>query len=103
MNNAGEKEDLNSEKTKKLSIFKINKVESRKRSHTLRPLCDSKENKEVIHQKIIEMRLVEATPQIIKNMRIRKRRPLLQVKDESSWSVLMRDKPHTSKLAICIH
>jgi len=42
VNNAGEKEDLNSGKTKKLSIFKINKVESRKRSHTLRPLCDSK-------------------------------------------------------------
>lgn len=87
-----------------MSIFKINKVESRKRSHTLRPLCESKENKEVIHQKVIEMKLVDATtPHAIKNMRIRKRRPFPIIKDESSWSVLMRENQHTSKLAICIH
>lgn len=85
-------------------IFKINKVESRKRSHTLRPLCESKENKEVvIHQKVMEMKLVEAAPQVIKNMRIRKRRPFQLAKDDCSWSVLMRDNQNPLKLAICIH
>ena len=79
----------------------MNKLSSRKRSYTLKPLGESKENKEVVQQKIIEMKLVEATPQVIKNMRIRRRRALPVLRDENSLSVLMRST-NPGKLAVFI-
>jgi hypothetical protein len=39
--------------------FRMGKGSSRKRAHTLRPLGESKENKEVVQQKVMEMRLSE--------------------------------------------
>ena len=82
-------------------MFRISKPGSRKKSQTLRPLKELKENKEVVQQKVVEMKLTDMMPQAIKNMRIRKRRAFPVLRDENSWSLLIREGH--PKLSICLH